>query len=303
MFHWLRKIDQSIVRASQSEPVITQNLTKIFLADDRLSIIDCGASGGSLKEWSRIASFIKKYGFDPDQPECERLNQEAKATGHDHYYYPIALAGFNQKGRTFYVTNHPQSSSLYKPDETYISRWRSYPDGKVHNTIDFMGLKKTITLDTTTLDTWASQHNIDTIDFIKMDVQGAELEILQGGKQLLSTVLGLIVEVWNVPEYEDLPLFADIDCYLRQQHFSFFASLVTSTQHYVGRNRSPVAFKHMTTFREQSQAGQLVTTDVVYLRDLVCTPYPTEKVQQSRVLKLICLAELCQQTEYAYELL
>lgn len=56
-------------------------------------------------------------------------------------------------------------------------------------------------------------------DFLKLDVQGAELMILEGGTQLLEDVVVIHTEVEFAPLYVGQPLFADIDGFLRSQGF------------------------------------------------------------------------------------
>ena len=46
--------------------------------------------------------------------------------------------------------------------------------------------KATEVVETQTLDHFCSQHDISYIDFLKLDVEGAELEVLKGGVQMLS---------------------------------------------------------------------------------------------------------------------
>ena len=53
---------------------------------------------------------------------------------------------------------------------------------------------------TTTLDTFVEQHGIKNIDFLKIDTEGFELEVLQGAKQLLSEgKIGTVIFEYNAP--------------------------------------------------------------------------------------------------------
>ena len=56
---------------------------------------------------------------------------------------------------------------------------------------------------------------MDRVDFIKLDTQGSELDILHGAGSLLDNCSGLQLEVMFSPLYEGQPLFADVDAYLR----------------------------------------------------------------------------------------
>ena len=57
-----------------------------------------------------------------------------------------------------------------------------------------------------TLDDWAEREGVTQIDFISMDVQGSELNVLAGGAYLLATVKAIWMEVSVREMYEGQPL-------------------------------------------------------------------------------------------------
>jgi Methyltransferase FkbM domain len=135
------------------------------------------------------------------------------------------------------------------------------------------------------LDNFAATAALDHIDFIKIDTEGSELDILQGGRASLRTkrVLGLLVEAWWDPRLKNQPSFAELDSFIRQQGFTFFD---LECQRYP-RNSLPVgrmtgafgrggrprfirriadALSHPTPYRHH---GQILTGDALYFRDPV----------------------------------
>lgn len=60
---------------------------------------------------------------------------------------------------------------------------------------------------------------VERIDFLKIDVQGAELMVLNGAAEKLSQAVVVQTEVQFVSLYKDAPLFADIDLTMRQLGF------------------------------------------------------------------------------------
>ena len=119
----------------------------------------------------------------------------------------IALS--NKTGQsTFFVSSgrSTATSSLFEP-ERYK---KQYPD--THFT--------TTTIQTITLDQWAEQHGITCIDALWLDMQGAELQALQGASTLLKTVSVIHIEVNLTERYKGIPLYPEIKHYLLNRGFT-----------------------------------------------------------------------------------
>jgi len=74
---------------------------------------------------------------------------------------------------------------------------------KGHNSLGTVTTSRylyTITVPTTTLDEFAEQHGIERIDFLKIDVEGFEPEVLRGARRLLAArKIGLMIFEVNKP--------------------------------------------------------------------------------------------------------
>jgi FkbM family methyltransferase len=180
-----------------------------LLVDRPLVAIDIGSRGGIRRAWFALGPNARLIGFDPDPAECARLNQAARD---QERYVALALAATDGE-RTLHLTADPQSSSLYPPDPRSISRfpelWRHEPRG-------------TEVIQTSTIDLWARDTDVGPIDAIKLDVQGAELDILRGAKASLQSVRLIEAEVEFQQLYEGQPLFADVDLFLRERGFTLW---------------------------------------------------------------------------------
>ncbi|MDH3972686.1 MAG: FkbM family methyltransferase [Deltaproteobacteria bacterium] len=284
-----------------SDYIISKLILDTLLESEKISVIDCGARGGGERQWSSLTNNMILYGFDPDKDECDHLNEQAKNKGLDHFYYPLCLAENNDKNRDFYIAKCCDSSSLYPPNEELLKRFKQSVWGKTVYTFDSLKTDKIEKVSTTSLDIWAEENNIKEVDFIKLDVQGAELEVLKGGKKLLKSTLGLNIEVWFLPLYRGIPLFSDIDSFVRSEDFDFYSMHTYTSGQFVGRKSSPVMFDRVNTFWEQQLAGQLVTTDAFFLKDPIQRAIPS--MDNNKILKLSCIAEISEQIEYAFELL
>lgn len=131
---------------------------------------DIGARWGLEEPWKSYRNLIDVISFEPDQEEFVELNQ--KKEGQDHIL-PYALSNEIQK-LTLNLTKNRGCSSLYVPNHTFLHR---FPDEERFT------VEKKEAIDTTTLDNLYHQSIISELDFLKIDVQGAELDILQGGER------------------------------------------------------------------------------------------------------------------------
>lgn len=183
--------------------------------------------------------------FEVDEKLCNELNEKSRP---NITYFPVAL-GEREEERPFYETTHPMCCSLYKPNEDLM---RNY------NNLDVAMLKSTSTIATTSLDSFASQNSVDEIDFIKIDVQGAELDIFRGATKMLDNVVFVVSEVEFIPLYIDQPLFGDICTYLTEKGLMFHRFLGIA-----GRSLKPIVIDSDPNF-----ASQVMWTDAIFIREI-----------------------------------
>lgn len=82
--------------------------------------------------------------------------------------------------------------------------------------------QKTIQVETITIDTLISENEFDYNDFdlLNMDVQGAEMLVLQGCDKVLENVKYVTTEAtWNNPDYVDNVMYDDLKSYLESKGF------------------------------------------------------------------------------------
>lgn len=203
------------------------------------------------------------YGFEVEEQLCQELNSK---TPDNVTFYPQAIAK-SQGERTLYEAQHPVCSSLYEPNETLIDFF---------NGLDLVKLKEKHTLQTCDLDTFVEKENLEPIDFIKIDVQGAELEIFQGAENALKNVSMIVSEVEFAPIYKDQPLFSDVDIFLRERGFSFFKFLGLA-----GRSVKPILLNN-----NANAPSAHLWSDAVFVSNYL----KLEELEDERLLKLALLA-------------
>ena len=215
-----------------------------------LVIVDVGARGGFEKHWALYGDQVKLIGFEANTNECELLNQQA--SGFDRRFYPVALHQ-NTGRRTFYSTAYPAGSGFYQPDMRQVRR---FPD-KVNLTVI-----ETIDLDTTSFDSFASENGIDYVDFMKLDTESVELDILKGAiGSLRKSIMGLSIEIWFQPWHTGQPVFSDVDSFLRPLGFRLFDLAVYRMSREVLPEATPSLIPGPT------KSGQVISGEALYLRD------------------------------------
>ncbi len=157
------------------------------------------------------------------------------------------------------------ASSLFEPNVPLVSRF--------NNLLSVMRPVSKEPVQTYRLD---EVVNKDEIDFLKLDVQGAELSVLKGAKRLAPSALVIHTEVEFIPMYVNQPLFADVDSYLRMIGFQFHTFLGFGTRDYIPGLPTNFAKKH---------AEQFLWSDAVYVPNVL----NLEAYSDTRLLKLAAL--------------
>lgn len=193
--------------------------------------------------------------IDVDQESGEQSDKQSVVT-----YYP-AFLGRAEEERPFYETMHPMCNSLYKPNAQLLERYQN---------LEVMRLKSVSNIKTISLDQFVRENDIGTIDFIKIDIQGAELDVFQGGISTLKNVLSIISEVEFVPMYENQPLFGDVCAFLAKEgiHFHrFFVLRGRALKPTVIQNNPEFATHHLWSdalfFKEITQQTNLTDEQLV----------------------------------------
>lgn len=230
-------------------------------------VVDVGAAThGSLTEPYApllLAGVCEVIGFEPDQPECERVRQLYASRGWPARFHPVFVG--DGAVRPFHITNWGQTASLYPPNEELLGRYE--------NLLSLTSLQKVIEVQTHRLD-----DLVEECDFLKMDVQGAELDVLRNARSILKRALIVWLEVEFLPLYRGQPLFSDVDAFLRQQGFQFLAF------DYFGTRRLQVT---STSGRANTRIQQL-WADAIYIAD----PELWSKLETPRLCKLAVCLEL-----------
>ena len=188
-----------------------RGVLEALVGDAPFTYVDCGARSGKLPRPFRTIPGSRYIGFDADAAECARLNASARR-GHT---YVAAFLGSGQGRRRFRMTTNPACSSLLEPNFALLDSFGALRD-------EFR-VEQEIEVDTVALDDCLHANGIHSADFLELDTQGTELEILTGSQRVLTgDVVGVKVEVEFAPMYVGQALFADVDAFLRSHGFQLF---------------------------------------------------------------------------------
>lgn len=88
---------------------------------------------------------------------------------------------------------------------------------------NYVQFPKTTTVETINLDTWANQEKVDHIDFLWLDIQGSELNVLKTS-DLVKKAKAIWLEIEFVEAYAGQPLFKDIKAWMDENSFKLVAS-------------------------------------------------------------------------------
>ena len=123
---------------------------------------------------------------------------------------------------------------------------------------------------------------IENVDFLQMDVQGSELEIIKNGKNKLSKILFIETEISFVNLYENEPTFGEMDIELRK--FGLIPHCLT--KNHISKNIISPMVLNNDPFKN---LNQIVQTNIVYVKDFRYL----EKLSDIEIKKICIVAHYC----------
>lgn len=174
-----------------------------------VTVVDIGAMIEGKNRYDDLVErgMARVIGFEPEPREFEKL----KAQGDKRHVYLPYFVGSGKRA-TFHRCRYNGCSSLYTPDPRIIDLFTAIGASAGGN----FEVLDTSEVETVRLD---DIKEVQSCDFLKVDVQGAELDVLKGATRTLGKTAVVELEVEFVPLYKDQPLFAEIDIFMRANGF------------------------------------------------------------------------------------
>lgn len=181
-------------------------------------------------------------GFEP-QAEALATLLERKSAAETYLPYAVGDGGEH----TLRVCKASGMTSLFEPDARTLSLF-----GVLQPLAEVIQRAR---VSTRRLD---DIGEIPALDFLKIDIQGGELAVFQGGRGKLAGAVAVQAEVSFVTLYEGQPSFGEIDLEMRAQGFipHCFAAI----------KRWPIA-PAVINNNPYQPLNQLLEADIVYVRD------------------------------------
>lgn len=268
----------------EPKPVFTHHIVERRLLGEPFVLLDIGVQGGIQPHWRALDRCLEVHGFDALEEEIDVL----RAAGEPgHRYHALALGDADGE-RDLFVQKVRCSTSLYRQSASAFA-----VDAGVVESEAVRRVK------TRRLDTLREDGVIARIDFIKVDCEGAEPEILRGGEGLLAEgdILGAEIETaFNASAVLPETHFAAVQAPLLR------AGLVLQD---LAFNRIPYASFARRAAERGLSAERLrtrarpATFNVLFTRD----PAAWSPRSADAVLKLAIIFELYGLNDSAYEVL
>jgi hypothetical protein len=240
------------------------------LKQEQFTLIDVGCSGGFDPGWRLFGDKLQAVGFDPNVEECERLT--SKEALRSVRYVP-AFVGLRP--------DHPFARlKASKPDvennpwgrlsvtRTIGIRQKEIENLPLAGKIEFNDWKQTRLADANHpvfLPEFFEEHHIHNIDFIKMDVDGRDFEILHSLENVFADarVIGFGMEVNFIGSASETDhTFHNTDRFMRRHGFDLFQ---LSVRPY---SAAALPSRYQLAVPAQTEFGRPLQGDALYVRDL-----------------------------------
>lgn len=221
-------------------------LLDLFAEEARLTLVDIGANPINVPPYRALmeAGGCMVVGFEPQKDAFDAL-QARKAANETYINAAVGRPG-KSRLNVYPASGFTSLFRLHSPSLEFLGRFQRLAGREETAVVTLRGIDEI--------------SQIPAIDVLKMDVQGAELDILTTGREKLAQAVAIIPEVRFYRLYEDEPLFGELDRELHAQGFvlhKFLPPARVMLGNSQGRRLNPNVIR-----------SQLVDGDAVYIRNL-----------------------------------
>lgn len=251
--------------------LLNDNLFVELLKKNKVVVVDGGARGQLFKPLNFLNSeIVQVVRFEPDA--------DAEVEAHSGNDIIIRQALWNQEGEIDINIAIQESASSVYPFNRKLQK-------SIDPFYDIRKTKKVVKVNTTNLDALVASGQVTGIDFIKLDIHGAEYEVLEGADKVLTNTLGLLIESWIIPIHLGQKLRSSVELLAYRKGFYVFEEY----------NRANWGRMNSTYLKKQP-----VVKDTLFFKDPIIEKTPLNQIQ---AIKLIGLSELFGHIAYAWQLM
>jgi FkbM family methyltransferase len=198
-------------------------LLNTFKESDSLIIFDIGACEGedSIK-YSNLFENAIVFTFEPRDDNFKLVIENISQFKKDNKIKPYKLALSNEDGEaTFYISSGRPEDRPSDLDWDFGNKSSSLlpPSSEIKKATPWLEFKEEISVKTQRLDNFMNLNGLNQIDFIHLDVQGAELLVLEGCGEKMKNIKAVWMEVEVVELYKGQPLKNDIEQFMNKNDF------------------------------------------------------------------------------------
>jgi len=247
-------------------------------------VVDVGVQGGESLRWQFLGDYAIVHGFDAIEEVVKDLR--CQNSGDSTRVYHWIAAGSADEERVFYFNStDPYSSSFYPQGDDRFG----LKDGRVEQSRQVLVRR---------LDTLLADGTIPRADFLKVDVEGFEKEVLLGASDLLRSVLAVETETnFGVSPTYPKGHFCTLHELLAAAHLLLFdLNFNRMPRHSFVQALSRI---EAVPIADSQEIGKPATFNVLFCRDLIQdTDHPEhyttpgEPVSIDQIIKTMIIYEL-----------
>lgn len=194
------------MKEKNKKEAIPKNLIATYLPLNP-TIVEAGAHiGVDTVQMSNLWPKGTIHAFEPI-PELFSQLQRNTSQQDNICCYPMALGKQTGSTKIFVSSGRSDASSSLLPPKEHLTY---HPD---------ILFETEIQVPTITLDEWAEEQNIKKIDFLWLDLQGYELEVLKAAANVLESVQAIYTEVNLDETYAGVSLYPEMRQWLEVRGF------------------------------------------------------------------------------------